>query len=178
MINIREEIVKLIPEGSIGCELGVFEGGFSEILVASNKFRKLYLVDLFSGLVQSGDKNGYNVKFVDGQVLHDMVSKKFEQLNYVSVVRDYSFNFLKSQEDELFDFIYIDTSHKYEDTKSELELSWQKTKKGGIISGHDYNADFFPGVVKALDEFLIEHNISDVFFTRKDILKSYVVYKQ
>lgn len=176
-MNIREEIVNFIPENSIGCELGVFEGCFSEILLNSHKFKKLYLVDSFYGIVQSGDKNGNNVKFIDGQNLYDTVCEKFKYSQIVTVVKNSSFDFLTNHNDEMFDFIYIDTSHTYEDTKSELELCWKKIKKGGIISGHDYNVNQFPGLVRALDEFLIQHNISNCIFTKQDILKTYLFYK-
>lgn len=38
-----------------------------------------------------------------------------------------------------YDLIYIDTSHDYEQTRSETLLSYSKLNDGGIISGHDYN---------------------------------------
>jgi hypothetical protein len=177
MISIREKIVDLIPVNSIGCELGVFDGQFSEILLASNKFKHLYLVDPFDGLIMSGDKNGDNVRYINGNDLYNIVSNKFVNNLSVTIIKDFSHSFLNQQQDGSLDFVYIDTSHRYEDTKSELEISWQKVKNGGIISGHDYSLESFPGVVKALDEFLLKYNISDCIFTETDRLKSYLFYK-
>ena len=177
MINIREEIINLIPINSIGCELGVFDGQFSEILFTSNKFKHLYLVDPFDGLIMSGDKNGDNIRYIHGNDLYKIVNNKFVNNLGITVIKDFSHSFLNQQEDNSLDFIYIDTSHRYEDTKSELEISWQKIKNGGIISGHDYSLESFPGVVKALDEFLLKYNISNCIFTEQDKLKSYLFYK-
>lgn len=177
MISIREKIVDLIPVNSIGCELGVFDGQFSEILLASGKFKHLYLVDPFDGLIMSGDKNGNNIRYINGNELYNIVSNKFVNNLSVTIVKDFSHSFLNQQQDGGLDFIYIDTSHRYEETKSELEISWQKVKSGGIISGHDYSLESFPGVVKALDEFLLKYNISDCIFTEQDRLKSYLFYK-
>ena len=46
MITIphRDNITNLLPLNSIGCELGVFEGDFSQKLIDSKKFHKLYLI--------------------------------------------------------------------------------------------------------------------------------------
>ena len=45
----RNNLTDLLPYYSIGCELGVFEGEFSQTLWNSNKFAELHLVDIFTG---------------------------------------------------------------------------------------------------------------------------------
>jgi hypothetical protein len=44
---------------------------------------------------------------------------------------------MKSCENNYFDFIYIDTTHTYEQTLNELEISFLKCKVGGYVRGHD-----------------------------------------
>jgi hypothetical protein len=66
--------------------------------------------------------------------------------------------------------IYIDTSHAYEQTKKELEISRLKIKRGGIISGHDYcqgnvNKALNYGVVNAVNEFCVKHNWEIIYLT-------------
>jgi len=51
-----------------------------------------------------------------------------------------------------FDLVYIDGSHNYEDVKTDIINSLKFIKKGGFISGHDYNSAT-KGVIKAVDEF-------------------------
>jgi len=38
-----------------------------------------------------------------------------------------------------FDFVFIDASHKFEWTKADISLWYQKVKVGGHLAGHDYN---------------------------------------
>jgi hypothetical protein len=172
MISTRDEINLLLKPNSIGCELGVFEGEFSEILLSQNKFSKLYLVDLFDGMVESGDKSGNNVRCKNSIDLLNAVSNKFSNRECVEIVKKDSVSFLESFPDNYFDFIYIDTSHQYEHTKIELNASLRKIKKDGIIAGHDYNRYRFDGVVRAVDEFSKENNLK-LNLTYLDILETF-----
>lgn len=54
--------------------------------------------------------------------------------------------------DESVGIVYIDALHEYEDVKKDIELWYPKIQRGGIISGHDFNA-VLPGVIKAVEEF-------------------------
>jgi hypothetical protein len=148
MINIshRNNITDLLPTNSIGCELGVFEGEFSEQLYLSGKFDNLYLVDLFSGHACNFGKH-----YHDASVLYHMVKHKFANYQQVQVIKQDSLSFLRSA-DLSFDFIYIDTVHSYEHLRQELALAYYRIKSGGYICGHDYCAEF-NGVIKAVNEF-------------------------
>lgn len=53
--------------------------------------------------------------------------------------------------DRFFDYVFIDDSHVYGDTKANI-LAWlPKVRSGGIIAGHDFN-HLFPGVDRAVGE--------------------------
>ena len=172
MITTRDEITKILNQDIVGCELGVFEGEFSNILLNTNKFKKLYLVDMFTGMIDSGDKNGNNVKYKNGEDLLKEVTFKFKNNKNIEVVKSDSLKFLSNFENHFFDFIYIDTSHQYEHTKNELNLSLKKIKPGGIISGHDYNKTHFKGVVDAVDEFSKENKL-ELHLTTSDFLETF-----
>jgi hypothetical protein len=172
MINTRDQISEILRDNIIGCELGVFEGEFSSILLNSNKFKKLYLVDLFDGTIESGDKSGNFIKYKLGDELMNTVVNKFKNLSNIEIVKRDSVSFLQNFPDNYFDFIYIDTSHQYEHTKLELNLSLKKIKKNGIISGHDYNRYRFDGVVRAVDEFSKENNLK-LNLTNLDVLETF-----
>ena len=135
----REDITNLLNPRSIGCELGVFKGDFSKVLLDSGKFDQLYLVDPFSGQIQSGDKNGNNVESLDGEGLFSYVSKRFECNSNVFVTRQRSHEFLSIFKDDFFDFIYIDTTHQYDQTILELELAYKKIKNNGNIKELNIN---------------------------------------
>jgi hypothetical protein len=150
-ISTRNEITNYIPPNSIGCELGVFEGEFSKILLDSNKFDKLYLVDSFFGPAWNFGKY-----YPDATVLYPKVKNRFCLDHRVSVIRSDSIDFLQSTK-TLFDFIYIDTIHTYDHLYRELEFSRNKIKKNGYICGHDYCSEF-QGVIDAVREFTKKYN--------------------
>jgi cephalosporin hydroxylase len=70
-----------------------------------------------------------------------------------------NFTFMKGSSLELefppMDLLFIDTNHTYEQLSQELKLHAPKAQKYIIM--HDTNQDEFPGMVKAIEEFL-EHN--------------------
>lgn len=57
----------------------------------------------------------------------------------VIVVTDFSLQFLRGQHASKFDWIYLDASHRYEDTKIEIEESLRVIKRGGYLIGDDYD---------------------------------------
>lgn len=64
-----------------------------------------------------------------------------------------------------FDLIYIDAAHDYISVAYDLRIWWPKVKKGGILSGHDYENDGkglpwgLIEVKKAVDEWAKENNL-------------------
>ena len=54
--------------------------------------------------------------------------------------------------DESLDFVFIDAQHDYHSVINDIGLWAPKVKPGGLISGHDYNHNKFPGVVEAVHE--------------------------
>lgn len=141
-VTYRKDLPTLLPDNAAGCEFGIFECGFSQELLNSGKFRKLFVVDPFLGdFIGSGDKDGLNMKSVSCAKLAKGAERfAIENPNIVTFVRRKCVEFLEeSMTDSCLDFIYIDTTHSYKDTLVELEASWRCVKKGGVISGHDFN---------------------------------------
>ena len=64
---------------------------------------------------------------------------------------DFSYNIYNKFEDGLFDFIYIDANHEYDEVKKDIELYLPKLASNGIIGGHDYH-EVWPDVVDAVNE--------------------------
>lgn len=53
-----------------------------------------------------------------------------------------------------FDFIFIDGDHDYEGIHRDITLALPYVSPGGVLSGHDYCQERFPGVVQAVTELL------------------------
>jgi predicted O-methyltransferase YrrM len=68
---------------------------------------------------------------------------------------------LKKFPDHSLDWVYLDSSHKYEHTVQELEILKGKVKLEGVIMGHDWEPDQehrHYGVYKAINEFCKKYN--------------------
>ena len=169
MTNIphRNNITDLLSPNSIGCELGIFEGDFSETLLSSNKFSTLYLVDLFTGPAWNFGKH-----YPDSSVLYDKVTQRFLDNKEVSVIKQDSLSFLRSTNTK-FDFIYIDTVHSYDLTSQELIAAQKCIKPGGYICGHDYCSEF-SGVIDAVIEFSEKYNYT-VIVTQEKFYQSFIM---
>lgn len=60
--------------------------------------------------------------------------------------------------DQSFDLVFIDGNHSYEYVKNDIKNLYPKVKKGGLLTGHDYNEQW-PGVMKAVNEYVEYYNL-------------------
>lgn len=160
----RLEILKpYLRPGSLGAELGVFRGAFSDYLLSTSP-SKLYLVDPWyrAGSEWSwakGDKSTVNalVKILDaykGEIENGWIEPRVE----------FSQEFLLNLPDRFLDWVYIDTTHAYEQTKLEISLALSKVKVGGYIIGDDYTSHpdaYHKGVYIAVQEY-VKNGIFDL----------------
>lgn len=172
-MKTRIELLKSFNKHLKIAELGVFQGDFSSNILEICEPSELYLVDLFCGIVESGDVNGNNVQKINGEKLLDYVSLKFNTRANVHIKKQCSVDFLRSIDQDYLDIVYIDSSHQYEHTKQELNLSFEKVKNDGFICGHDYSP-VFEGVVIAVNEFCEEKKLN-LQLTTDDRLNSFYI---
>lgn len=167
IFETRNDILDTLPKGLVIAELGVFNGEFSQIILDTCEPKELILIDLWDGdNIMSGDVNGNNPKKIDGKTLYTSVTDKFLKNKNVTIHKGYTTEVLKQYPDNYFDLIYIDADHSYSGCKSDLEISYLKTKNGGFIMGHDYEQNFEKskkiynfGVKKAVDKFCEKYNL-------------------
>lgn len=154
----REKLLKKFKKNCISAELGVDKGNFSEKIIKYTNPKKLYLIDTW--------KNENKMNFVKNKFKNEIEKRQ------VYIIRGRSEEVLKKFEDGFFDWIYIDTSHAYQQTVKELELSRQKVKEGGVIAGHDYCMGNIEralpyGVVQAVNEFCVKYNWKFIYLTHE-----------
>ncbi len=160
LILDRNALLDSLPKNGIVAEMGVDQGNFSEEILRRTTPEKLYLIDLWNTKEYSLEKKA-------------QVQKRFHQelkKDQIQIINDESVNSIKKFHDNYFDWIYIDTSHSYEQTLNELLASEPKIKNGGYITGHDFvqgNWNFMIkyGVIKAVYEFCKMRNWEIVFLT-------------
>ncbi|WIA10859.1 hypothetical protein OEZ85_011025 [Tetradesmus obliquus] len=126
----------------------------------------LYLVDLFAGLMFSGDQDGNNGRTLDlAQALPGLIMH-FAGDHRVSILQDRSDFFLAAIPDRCLDIVYIDADHSYEAVSRDLDLALRKVRSGGYVCGHDYEMNMSKactyydfGVRRAVDEFCALHGL-------------------
>ena len=137
----------------MGVEIGVAYAGHSEYLL-SHCPRLKWLIGVdpykFYNVVWSGIHNQADIDdmflIAKDTLKHD---KRF------LLIRESSNEFFKSNS-FLFDFVFIDGDHEYEQAKEDINNFSTIIKPGGMLCGHDY--DNLPGVTQAVDEFSLKTN--------------------
>lgn len=149
----RIELLKTLKKNAVIAEIGVFKGDFTEKILDICQPKKLILIDIWGS-------DRYN----DSHYLQ--IQEKFKRQissGQVEVIRALSFDGISEVSDNYFDWIYLDTDHKLETTKKELDLLLPKMKTDAVIAGHDYIQGSWVngvryGVVEAVREFCIKNN--------------------
>jgi len=172
----RNDLLDFIGHQSIVCEIGVFKGEFSEIMIKNLNPSEIHLIDTFEGTMCSGDKDGNNIVWTNLNDEYNKLLLKYESNPAVKLHKGYSFDILNKFQDEYFDLIYIDGDHSYDGVKTDLNLSYLKVKKNGYICGHDYTTQMFEGVVRSVNEFCLENNLKINYLT-KDGCPSFCIEK-
>lgn len=149
------DIVKFINEKNlkVGLEIGVAYGGHCEAILENSEVEKIYGIDPYK-----------NYKEYEGDLQNFSQDKQDDLFNFVrmrlsyykerfELIRSFSDDCFDRFENESLDFIYIDGNHFENFISNDLENWFSKVKKGGFMSGHDYNHPSFPHVTKAVDNF-------------------------
>lgn len=155
--NSLHEWLKDIPN-PVGAEIGVFAGELSRKLLKRPDLT-LYLVDSWSTehapeYTKSGD---FHAQLSAEQ--QERYYRMTHQMVYFAgprakIIRQPSVEASRAIPDGMLDFVFIDADHTYEGCKADIEAWLPKIRKGGFISGHDYENPDFPtwGVKQAVEE--------------------------
>ena len=162
VVTTRFKLLPLLPSNGVTAEAGVDEGNFSESILTLNKPKRLHLIDSWGS-----ERFGEN-KF------NKVQSRFMAQIESGQVVinRGVSYDELGKFPDAYLDWVYLDTSHAYEDTVKELEVSRLKVKAGGLIAGHDYTTGNIRkglryGVIQAVNEFCLKYDWEMIYLTHE-----------
>lgn len=147
--DIKEyrRLIEDVPEGGtigeLGCAAGRSLCSVSDIV--KRKKLNVIVVDTFEGTVNERapgqGPDDYIDEFKDN-------AKRFGM--EVVAIKKTTDEAIKMFGNNTFDLLFIDADHAYEAVRRDLNNWTSKVKKGGTISGHDYNNGF--GVSKAVNE--------------------------
>ncbi len=155
----RQEFLSFLPKNSICAEFGVYGGNFSYYLIKETLPKKLYLIDPY--WKKYGEEFWWSGKKTWKIFCNAVkVIQKYDTKKCSVFVIDNDIDFLKGVKDRYFDWVYLDSTHLYEDSLKELRSIKNKVKKNGLICGHDYRENpkhKHYGVHKAINEWLEEN---------------------
>lgn len=138
LMHLMSDAIKENPSASRLLEIGSYMGESATIFCGYPQFTRIDLVD---GWKESTETLAARFK--------DFIKK-----GRVSVTNTASHLFAKDCGE--YDFIYIDGGHDYKSVAQDIDLYRRKIADGGHMAGHDYLADQWPDVVRAVDEFVEE----------------------
>jgi len=136
---VRLKLLSKMPKGGVAAEIGVWNGGFSTVILEQTQPAELHLIDPW--LYQPDFRNTAfgrprNESRMDE--MHNEVAAKFADDPRVRLHRGLSDKVMATFPDSYFDWVYIDGNHNAPHVDRDLAHAFRKVKAGGIISGDDY----------------------------------------
>lgn len=153
-------LAKQATSSNIVIEVGSWHGRSSRALADNlQDGGKLYCVDTWKGSIVEQDTNHASAKLNEGD--HAFMEFCDNLADHIASGRVVPIRMSSKNAATWFKkqgikakLIFIDAGHTYAEVKEDIELWWDVTKEGGILSGHDYNYTdgMWAGVTKAVDE--------------------------
>ncbi|MEO7573747.1 MAG: class I SAM-dependent methyltransferase [Acidimicrobiales bacterium] len=158
----RRFLLEILPAVSVGAEIGVHLGDFSQAILDITEPTHLHLIDPWKHEPSSTyERAWYGGQADRGQEeMDDRYAGVLDRFDHeigagrVTVHRGQSGEVLRTLPDDSLDWVYIDGNHLYEFVANDLRLSLAKVKPGGLVTGDDYAEGGWweGGVKRAVDE--------------------------
>lgn len=160
----RRPLITTLPRQSIGAEIGVWKGDFTEALLHVLEPSRLHIIDPWVATddeAYAGALYGQGTNQNELDDIYNSVLRRFsrEITSGQLVVHPTTSTEACSQiPDNSLDWVYIDGDHSYDAVLSDLRNFRQKVRPGGIICGDDYVVAKWWGdsVIRAVNEFAEE----------------------
>ena len=155
----RFYLLDRLPKGAKVAEVGVAFGEFTQEILNRCAPEKLFLIDTWK-----------TARYRDGLEAIKQECAQNIANGQVEIHQGPSVEVLRKMSPGAFDWVYIDTSHTYETTLAELQLSGEIVGEKGRISGHDFCTGNVVrpvpyGVVEAVTKFCKDRDWQFEFLT-------------
>ena len=161
----------------IGAEVGVHKGQYSQKVLRRIPGLKLFLIDLWEAYpgYKDFEKTTIIKSYAEAQERtkgHDVV-----------FIKEWSHVAADQFEDESLDFVYLDANHAYEFVVRDLAKWAPKVRKGGIVSGHDYDdyskrsRRYDMNVINAVNGWCASYGIKHLFILTNNPNNSWMYVK-
>ena len=164
--SAQEEAARRFPSGSSFVEVGVYIGrslcSLAEVVEQSGKAINVIGIDTCRGSGPEGYKQkDYHRAMVQqgGGTFAGALHKNIVDCGYgdriMLIIAD-SITAAKLFQDESLEWVHLDGRHDYASVKADIDAWLPKVKRGGWLSGDDYDAIKWAEVVKAVNDVLPE----------------------
>jgi hypothetical protein len=152
--------------GLLGCgaEIGVKQGGFSEVVLDHWRGRHLISIDPWQTAPSEEYVDRANVEQDEHDRYYGETRQRLQRFgSRSSIWRMTGDDGAERIPHHSLDFVYIDARHDYEAVMQDLRTWSEKIRPGGVIAGHDYvdgllwDSDF--GVKTAVQEFFASRRV-------------------
>lgn len=159
-MEARRHVLRHVPQGGVGAEIGVFRGHFAEILATVARPRKLYLVDPWTLL---GETFGWGRAYTLDDTLPTAVARRDAELRAAkfpdieTVIVEGVYPTCREAIVDRLDWAYLDAGHGYDETLWQLEHLAEQVADDGLILGDDWQTDpghMHHGVYRAVQRFV------------------------
>lgn len=131
----------------VGLEIGCDIGDTSDFLLENHPELSLFTIDPYENYV---DWNGRPLNERE-EIFVQATQRLSKYGDRFTLIRKTSDDAVTEFKEEMFDFIFIDGLHTYEQLSKDCVNYYKFLKPGGIFSGHDFMA--IEGVNRAAKEF-------------------------
>ena len=155
-IEKRIDLIKNLPSGTVGAEIGVQKGYFSIEILNEASVGKLFLVDAWKRQGES---------YIDDLTVGDPEDNLRQTKRHIAghlpggrvqIIQGMSVEVALNWKGPMLDWVYIDADHSYSACYSDLVAWGRLVKPDGRIMGHDYvggNHGVIYGVIGAVTDF-------------------------
>ncbi len=171
--RVRMRFVReILPPRGVAAELGVHKGYFTRVLLDIAEPVKLHLIDpwYLQGPAWTWGKGSRStIEAVTG-ILRAFEDELVRGRVVLNVADD--LEILPTFPAGYFDWVYLDTSHRYEQTRKELHALRSKMRATGIIAGDDWRPDpshMHHGVCQAVREFVEQEPYEIIYANDRDL---------
>jgi hypothetical protein len=158
--DYRGFLLRSLPRGSVGCEIGVWEGDFSAEILRVVRPSRLVLIDPWLFQPEFGGA-WYGGSLMKSQAemdqVYERVRTRFAGKGDVEILRGKTEDVATAVGPASLDWVYIDGNHEYAHVRRDLAFARHAVKPGGLVLGDDYDrgpAGQVPPVTHAVSDHL------------------------